>query len=218
VPDQVKTRPYSGDARRREAAARRLRIVRAASELFAERGWAGTAMADVAQAAGVALDTVYASVGRKPQLLLAVHDLLLGEGTVDEDGAPLPAVQRRYVADVRAAESARAKIAVYAQALTRVLPRTAPVSEALRQAGQTDDRCRGVWEELQQRRADNMRLLVADLRDTGDLRPDLDDDTVADLMWSMNDAGYFTSLASRGWTPEQYGEMVRDVWTRTLLV
>ncbi|MCX5746660.1 MAG: helix-turn-helix domain containing protein, partial [Proteobacteria bacterium] len=49
----------------------------AARELFTVGGWAGTSVAEVARVAGVALDTVYASVGRKPALLLAVHDDLL---------------------------------------------------------------------------------------------------------------------------------------------
>ena len=46
----------------------------------------------------VSVDTLYASVGRKPQLLLAVHDMALGSS--DE---PVAAEQRDYVAAMRAA-------------------------------------------------------------------------------------------------------------------
>ena len=151
-------------------------MLAAASELFVDQGYAGTSMTEVARRAGVALDTVYALVGRKPALLLAVHDLLLGEGAVDEHGDPVPAVQRAYVQRMRATEGAAAKLAVYAESLARVLPRTAPLLDALREAGTTDARCREVWQHVEDRRAANMRLLVADLRGTGELRDDLTDE------------------------------------------
>ena len=93
------------------------------------------------------MDTVYASVGRKPQMLLAVHDAVLG------GGEPVPAEQRDYVRAVREADGARAKIAVYAEALGRLLPGTVPIAEALRVAGQTDADCRAVREGLDERRA-----------------------------------------------------------------
>src|SRR5258708_34502940 len=64
-PKQVK-RSYDA-TRRAEAAARtRQSILEAARTLFAENGYSATSMAAIAQAAGVALDTVYASAGRQP--------------------------------------------------------------------------------------------------------------------------------------------------------
>jgi hypothetical protein len=166
-------------------------------------------VAEIAGRAGVAVDTVYASVGRKPQLLLAVHDMTLAEG--DE---PVPALQRDYVRAVREARGAQAKLVVYAEALGRILPRTVPLAEALRTAGREDAECRRTWEQLDARRAANMRLLAADLRGTGELRADLDDDAVADLLWSMNSPEYFRLVTSRG---RDYAAWVADVWTRTLL-
>lgn len=186
-------------------------------ELFTRRGYAKTSVGTIAKEAGVAVDTVYAAVGRKPQLLLAAHDLLLAEGDVDETGAPVPALQRRYVTDVRAAADARAKIRVYTSALVRVLPRTAPLQDALREASRLDDECRATWDGLERRRAANMRLLVADLRATGELRADLDDETIADLIWSLNSSTFYTALAGRGWTPERYATVLDLLLVRTLL-
>jgi hypothetical protein len=62
-----------------------------------------------------------------------------------------------------------------------------------------------------------MRLLAADLRSTGELRDDLDDDAVADIVWSMNSPDYYLLIRSTGRTAEQYGSMVRDIWVRTFL-
>jgi hypothetical protein len=98
-----------------------------------------------------------------------------------------------------------------------VLPQSVPLLEALRVAGQSDPACREVYAQVSERRAANMRLLAADLRGTGELRDDLDDAAVADLVWSMNSPDYFRLISSRGYSPAQYGELVRDVWTRTLL-
>jgi AcrR family transcriptional regulator len=215
--DPVKTRRYSGERRRAQAARRRRRIIEAALQLFAQNGYSRTLVSDVARRADVAVDTVYASVGRKPQLLLAAHDLVLAEHAVDDEGTPVRAQQRRYVSEVRAAAGARDKIATYAAALGRLLPLTAPLSEALREAGVDDAECRTTWESVEQRRAANMRLFAADLRATGELREDLDDDAVADLVWSMNSPAYYAALARRGWSAERYAGLVCDVWTRTLL-
>jgi AcrR family transcriptional regulator len=209
VPEPVKPRPYRSARRREQAAGTRLAVLRAARELFTTRGYADTGVAEVAGLAGVSVDTVYASVGRKPRLLLAVHDMELAGGD-----APLPAEQRDYVRAIREAQGARRKLEVYAEALGRLLPRTVPLAEALRVAGQTDAACRRTWEELTARRAANMRLLAADLRSTGELRGDLTDEEVADLVWSMNSPEYFRLVTSRG---RDYAAWVTDVWTRTLL-
>jgi AcrR family transcriptional regulator len=208
----VKKRRYDSSRRRAAAEETRASVLTAARDLFTARGYAATPVADIAAAAGVSVDTVYAAVGRKPQLLLAVHDMELAEGD-----APLAAEQRGYVQDVRAADGAAAKIAVYAAALGRVLPRTVPLLEALRIAGHSDPACRDVHAAVSERRAANMLLLAADLRATGELREDLDDEAVADLIWTMNAPDYYLLVRSRGRTPAEYADLVRDVWTRTLL-
>src|SRR5450755_1069299 len=70
--DDVKaplTRPYSAPKRAAQAAATRRAVLEAARGLFVERGYSATAVSDIAARAGVSLDTVYASVGRKPVVL-----------------------------------------------------------------------------------------------------------------------------------------------------
>ena len=208
----VNRRPYVSAHRAAAAARTRVRVVAAARELFAARGWEGTEIAEVARRAGVSVDTVYATIGRKPMLLREVIDTVLGEGR-----GPVPAEQRRYVEDVRAVQDARSKIAVYAGALGRVMPETAPLLLALRDAGARDPECARAWQEVVERRARNMRLLAADLRVTGQVRADLEDETVADLVWAANSPEYYTLLHSRGWSVEQYVDHLTDLWCRLLL-
>jgi len=212
VAKEVKTRSYRSPQRREQAVATRLSVLSAARDLLQDKGYAATTVADIARLAGVSVDTVYASVGRKPELVLAVIDMVLG-GT-DE---PVPADQRDYVQAVRAEPTALGKIEVYAAAVARLVPRTATLQEALRKAGETDADCAATWRRLVTRRAANMRLFAAELRSTGELRDDLTDDEVADLVWSTNAAEYWLLLDQRGWTPARYEALLVDLWRRTLL-
>lgn len=213
VPKQVKTRSYRSPKRREQAEATRLSVLAAARDLLQDKGYSATSVADVARLARVSLDTVYASVGRKPELVLGVIDMTLGGA--DE---PVPADQRDYVLAVRGEPSARGKIAIYAAAVARLIPRTAPLQEALRRAGETDADCAATWQRLVNRRAANMRLFAADLRSTGELRDDLSDEEVADVVWSTNAAEYWLLLEQRGWTPARYEALLVDLWSRMLLL
>jgi hypothetical protein len=63
-----------------------------------------------------------------------------------------------------------------------------------------------------------MRDFAADLRATGELRPDLTDDDVADVVWSMNAVEYWVLLVhERGWTPDRFRRWLADAWIRLLL-
>ena len=208
----VKTRRY--DASRRRAAAEKTKaaILQAARELFTSRGYAGTGVVDIARRAGVSVDTVYTAVGRKPQVLLAVYDMQLAGGDV-----PLPAEERGYVRRIRAETTGRAKIDAYCDALAHVLPATAPLLRSLKEAAGTDPDCAAMYQLITERRAANMRLFIADLRATGEMRDDLADDDAAALVWSMNAGEYYELLSARGYGPDEYAAMLRDVWSHTLL-
>jgi len=54
------------------AAATRQEILAAARRLFGERGYVQTSIADIAEAAGVSIPTIYASVGQKQAVVLAL--------------------------------------------------------------------------------------------------------------------------------------------------
>jgi AcrR family transcriptional regulator len=212
VPDAVNRRPYHSPRRAQAAAQTRAAVVAAARELFVRDGYERTSVSAIARRAGVSVDTIYASVGRKPLLVRAVVDDVLGEGRGE-----VPAEQRGYVEDIRAATGARAKLATYAAALGRLQPMLAPLVAALRDAGQRDEGCRQAWTRLVERRATNMQRLAADLRATGELRADLDDEAVADIIWATNSHEYYLLLAARGWTAQQYAGHLEDLWNRLLL-
>lgn len=206
-------RRYHSPRRAEQAAQTRAAILSAARSLFVGQGYAATTVADVAREAGVAVDTIYATVGKKPALLQQVLETSLS-GT-DE---AVPAAQRDYVARVRAATSARSKITAYVDGLVGVLARLAPVYLALRDAGARDAESAAQWRAIADRRARNMRDFAADLRSTGELRDDLTDDDVADVVWSMNGPEHWVLLVGeRGWSHRRFADHLVDTWSRVFV-
>jgi AcrR family transcriptional regulator len=206
-------RRYHAPRRVEQAAATRHAVLNAARELFVRDGYSATTIAEIAEQARVSVDTVYASVGRKPALLRE-----LVETAISGTDQAVPPEQRDYVIRIGAATTARDKITIYAHAITAIQQRMAPVFLALRDAASTDPDCAVLWSEIAARRATNMRTFAADLRSTGELRDDLTDDQVADIIWSMNAAEYWDLLVrQRAWTPSQFGDWLTDAWTRLLL-
>jgi len=61
--------------------------LRAARRLFAEHGYAGTSLQQIAEESGVAVQTIYSSVGSKAALVLALNDLIDEEAGVAQLGA-----------------------------------------------------------------------------------------------------------------------------------
>ena len=206
-------RRYHSPRRLEQAAATRHAVLTAARELFVDNGYTATTVTEIAQRAGVSVDTVYATVGRKPALLRE-----LVETAISGTEQAVPADQRDYVARMRAADSAQDMITIYAHAITAIQQRLAPVFLALRDAAGTDPDCAALWTEIAERRAANMRRLAADLRTKGGLRSDLSDDRVADIIWSMNSSEYWVLLVrERSWTADQFADWLVDAWSRLLL-
>ncbi len=205
-------RPYRSVRRAQRAAATQAAILSAAHKQFTTKGYAATAVADIAAAAGVNVDTVYSSVGRKPTLMLAVIDMTLAGAD-----QPLAAEQRDYVRAVVAAPTARLKLTTYAAALGRIMPKVAPLFDALAQAALTDPECAALRDSIAERRAANMRQMAADLLATGELRSDLANADVADLLWTTNAPEYYALAVARGWPPAAYAHRLADLWTRLFL-
>ena len=207
------SRRYNAAGRRAAAQRTRRAILDAAVRLFTERGYAGTTMADIAAAAGVALDTIYAVVGPKPTLFR-----LLIETAISGADEPIPAEERDYVGAIRAEPDAGRKLELYARAVRAIQGRLAPLLHVLRAAAPGDPDLAAVWREIAERRARNMRLFVADVASTGALREDISLEEAADVIWATNSAEFYVLLVhERGWEPDHYMHWLADAWRRLLL-
>jgi len=204
-------RKYDASKRREAAALTREEILSAAQALFGERGYAATPMTAIAERAGVALDTVYASAGRKPELAR-----LLIETAISGSSQAVPAEERDYVQAIRAAPDAETKIVIYASAMRTIAGRLAPVLGIIQQAAPAEPELASLWREISERRAANMHRFVTDLAAVATLR--VDSGAAADIVWATNAPELYQLLVcQRGWTPERYEQFLADSWQRLLL-
>jgi AcrR family transcriptional regulator len=210
MPGPVK-RHYDTTGRRQAAARTRAAVLDAARELFTERGYTATSVSAIADRAGVALDTVYASAGRKPELAR-----MLIETAISGVDQAIPAEQRDYVQAIQAAPDASTKIAIYAAAVTAIAARLEPVLAIIQQAASAEPELAVLWNQIAERRAANMRRFVADLAAIHPLRLDVDE--AAEVVWATNATELYQLLAGqRGWTPQRYERFLADTWSRLLL-
>ncbi len=194
-------RPYRSPHRERQAARTRAAVLEAARDLFSERGWAGTSIRDVAMTAGVSVETVYATVGSKGDLLVAVHDI-----AVVGDDAPVPLADRPEFAALGQGSRA-ARCAAAARLLTQVYRRTARLDLALREAATIDERLAPQVRDDDRRRRQEMASggqLVAG-------RPLTDEER--DGLWAVLSPDVYLLLTARsGWTSERY-----EVWATQMI-
>lgn len=206
-------RKYDVGRRRAQSAETRSRILAAALELILDVGYRATTIAAVAENAGVNVDTVYKLVGRKPVLLRNLIEQAIS-GTDDA----VDAEDRDYVKAIIAEPEPAEKLAINAQAVRQIQQRMAPLFLALRDASSTEPEARAVWDEISQRRAANMRMLVRDLEGAGGLRDDLSIDDAADVISATNSSElYVLFTVERGWSPLRFERWLADAWCRLLL-
>jgi AcrR family transcriptional regulator len=206
-------RRYDGRGRKAAAAQTRAAIVVAARRLFLERGYAGTTMPAIAEAAGVAVDTVYAAAGSKPVLFR-----LLIELAISGEDEPVAALERDYVRAIRAEPDPRRKLAAYAHAIRMIHPRLAPLFLVLREAARGTPELATLWTEIAERRAANMRRFVTEVAAAGGLRPGLTIEEAADFVWTTNGPEFYLLLVEeRGWDPDRFEHWLTELWVRMLL-
>ncbi len=210
----VKSRRYRSAVRDEQARRTRSAVLAAARRLFSEQGYAATTMGAIAEAAGVAVDTVYAAVGSKPVLFrLLLETALSGTDEV------VAATDRDYVQQIRDEPRARRKLEIYAGAVRAISERMGPLHLVLRDAAAQAPELAGIRGDIASRRATNMRLLAAELIATGDVRPGLTADEIADVIWTMNSAEFHHLLVhERGWSPEAFERWLASCWCRLFLV
>ena len=209
----TKKRAYDATSRKQAAQLTQRSILEAARNVFLDKGYAAATMPAIAKAAGVALDTVYATVGKKSALFR-----LLIETAISGTDSDVPVEERDYVQAIRAETDAAGKLKIYATALRSIQQRLAPLFRVLQGAAALDPELDALWQSISERRARNMRRLASDLVATGRVRSHLSVAKVADIVWSMNAPEfYLLMVGERGWSPEQFEDWLADAWARLLL-
>jgi AcrR family transcriptional regulator len=208
---RVKRRSYDNSARTEASRVRQAKVLASARALFLARGYVRTTMAAVAGEAEVSLDTVYALVGRKPDLFR-----LLIESAISGQDAAVPAEDRDYVHRIRAQTTAEGKLRVYADALPEIMARLAPLVAVVQFAASAEPELASLWYDIAERRAANMQRFAAELAATGRLA--IPAREAADIIWATNSPELYSLLVQqRGWTGRRYANWLADTWVQLLL-
>jgi TetR/AcrR family transcriptional regulator, regulator of autoinduction and epiphytic fitness len=212
IEEPVKRR-YESRVRDSQARATRLAVIAAASRLFEERGYVATSIDDIAAASGVSRATVFTSVGGKPAVLKAAFDV-----AIVGDDEPIALPDRDYARPVRDEPDPRRTVALFASLMTDLGARLTGISEALRGAAHADPEARALWEKAQADRRQGAANFIALLSAKGPLRPDLEPDIAADIVFALNDPSLHRVLVhDRGWPIERFRAWLIETMTRALL-
>lgn len=209
--ERVKRR-YDSSRRREQAAENRRRIVAAAHALFVEKGYGRTTIADVAAAAGVAVETVYAAFRNKPTLLRLAWELAVR----GDDARDVPFHETPGQREIHAHPDVAVRLTRQAAVNVGIMRRTTPLALAVRGAAGSEP---GALEILAEFDRDRLAAYAAYARaaaTTGQLA--VSEDEARDVMWSTTDGTLWHHLVQRcGWSDDRYATWLAHLWTSLLV-
>ena len=157
---------------------RRRELTREAARLFAEKGYHGAALSDIAEALGVKTPSLYAHVASKQDLLYEI----MREGA-DAFHAALDAVPERGPVSDRIRLALRAHLRVVAEQLDMA-------TVFIREWRYLEGERRDAIVAERRRYEERLRALFREGREHGELRTDLDDAAAALLVLSAANWAY----------------------------
>src|ERR671917_1037552 len=214
MPSPVKRRrPYDSSNRTRQAQETRRRIVEAAAQLFVRSGYSATSISAIAEEAGVAVPTVYASLRSKANILRAVVEL-----TVRGDDAAAPLASRPGWQEVERERDPRAKLALFARFHREICEREAAIFAELEAAAGADPEATEWLAEQERRRYEIQSRVAQGLRGQKQLRDGLKTREAADVIWTLaSERTYLALVRDRGWNPDDYERWLREQLVAALL-
>jgi AcrR family transcriptional regulator len=170
----------------------RERIVAAARQLMAERGWAGATIDAIAEQAGVATPTVYAAFGNKRSIVDAMREGMLRDSQIPE-----------LMSQAAAEPDASKRLELWAKLIRHQMETSYDVIAIHRQAARADPEFAAEYRKVLDNRAKTFADFIKAIR--GDLGNGMDTPTATDLLWAFsNEELYRELVAERGWSHDRY--------------
>jgi AcrR family transcriptional regulator len=200
-------RPYRSPRRAAHATATRAAILQAARRRFAADGYAATPVSAIAEEAGVSVPTVYASVGSKAKVALALIDLINEE-------ADMPALDRAQQEAATPAELLRANAR-----LTRVLAeRCGDIMQSLISAAATEPEVEPALARGREYHRAGQQAVVGRLDAMGALRDEVPVDEAGAVLTAITLPEVVANLVlDEGWTYERVEGWLYDAARRLLM-
>lgn len=206
-------RRYDSTRRKEQALQTRHQIVEAARQLFLSRGYTGATIEAIAQEAGVAVETVYATFGNKRAILSTLIDVsLVG------DEKPIPLLEREGPQAVLKETDQHRQVRLFAEDIYEIMSRMTPIFEIMRTASKADTEIAEMYENMLNSRSQGLMAFVRALMKNGPLRDGMTAESAVETVWTLTSADVITLLMqNRGWSEEKYKQWLTDVLTRVLL-
>ncbi len=210
MPKAVKRR-YASPRRDEQARETRLRIIRAARELFVTKGYGRTTLAEIAQEAAVAVETVYAAFGNKATLLRQTWYV---ESRGDEEDVPL--FERAEMQDILDEPDLATRIRRHAAFVTATNRRMGPLTAALEGAAASEPAAAEMLAEFSKRRLDVTTKYAKAAAATGRLA--VSQAECRDVLFATMDGTLWRRLViERGWSDERYADWLGSAWIAQLV-
>ena len=194
--------------RARQTALTRSAILDAARRLFAQQGFAGTAVRPIAEEAGVAVQTLYSTFGSKQGLLLALVDTVR-----DQSGAP--ALGER----IARSEDPREIVGLAAHIRRLILERCGDIVVTFREGAAGDAEVAAAYELGRQRSREGIGRICGRLQELGALHPQTTPARAIDQVMAMFAAEIYEELTGphAQWSPDEYEEWLAARLSELLL-
>ena len=182
-------------------------ILDAALALFLSRGYGATSVADIAERAGVALATVYASVGAKPLLLRLLLDRI-------DERADIPKQAADLIVSSDPSDVLRRQVSI-----TRTLAeRCGDIIAALASAAGTEPEMAAAYQAGLARHRAGAEATVNRIVALGGLRATLVPDRAAAILSSLTEqVVYRTLVGVYGWSFDEVEHWLVDTLSSQLL-
>jgi AcrR family transcriptional regulator len=204
-------RRYSSARRDEQAHETRLRIIRAARELFVSKGYGRTTLAEIAREAGVAVETVYAAFGNKATLLRQTW-YVVSRG--DEKDVPL--FDRAEMQAILDEPDLAIRVRRHAAFVTTTNRRMGPLTAALEGAAASEPAAAEMLAEFSARRLDVTTKYAKAAAATGRLA--VSQAECRDILFAMMDGSLWRRLVvERGWSDERYADWLGSLWIAQLV-
>ncbi|MFE2941420.1 TetR/AcrR family transcriptional regulator [Streptomyces sp. NPDC059255] len=192
----------------------RRRIIDAAGALFVEQGYGATRLQEIADRAGVAVQTIYFVFRNKPSLLKELVDVAIAG-----DDEPVPTMDRPWFAEVTAGPTAESALAALVTGTRGTLERVAAINEMVRAAAATDPEIRDLWPGRTDPRYVVISTAAKALLNMPGASPDVSPREAADIIYALLSPELFLVLTrDRAWPPDNWERWAYDTLCSQLLV
>lgn len=196
------------DKRAERSRRTREKIIEAARELFVAQGYGATNLQEVADRAGVAVQTIYFVFRNKRTLFKDVVDT-----SIVGDTEPVATMDREWFRAACAEPTAAGQLRAHVHGTREILDRVAPIMPLIAAAAATDPEIAAQWPDDEGPRYTVQHAAAQALAGKPDARPDVSVAMAADLLFGLlSPQLYLAFVRDRGWAPDRWED-----WAYTTL-